>query len=530
MRIFTICSVVVGSFISLFGGEWTEETLKKMTLEEKIGQLIIVPVCPLRDDFRHRADVHEALQKYGIGGIIIKQGTLEQQFKTIQDVQSQSTIPLLVVADAEWGLTMRASDAIRFPKNMTLGALTNPSIIENMGHEVGCQLHALGVHMNLAPVVDVNSNPLNPIIRMRSFGDDPHQVAARAKRFARGLQSAGVLGCAKHFPGHGDTSVDSHRALPFIERTLSQLKNIELIPFQALIDDGIAAVMSGHIVIAALDTLPASLSSICMTTLIQKKMGFRGLIMTDALNMEGLAANYSTEDVAKFALLAGHDLLLYGDHIAPRIDDILEKKVPAACETIKQAVLSGEISEAELDRRVRKILETKEKLGLPLQRGPSSLATGVFHTESAKKLADTLYRQAITIVCDHRSLLPISRHVIVDDQGRDFAARLQKRAMILTENAPCVLVTIPDLRTQEDQQKITTQLKNWTQQGKEIIAIIFGSPYSTFDYRHWAYPYCQLYQWPYWRGKTSDFRRSTESRSNQLSFLSCSLIYRKRYG
>lgn len=470
--------VVLAAAFPLCAGEWAEKTLKNMSLEEKVGQLIIVPACPLRSDDRHRADIEEALSRYRIGGIIIKQGSIEEQFQTIQETQAKAPIPLLVVADAEWGLTMRASDAIRFPRNMTLGALDDPAQIEDMGREVGRQLRALGVHMNLAPVVDVNSNPLNPIIRMRSFGDDPRQVAHRAELFARGLQSAGIIGCAKHFPGHGDTAVDSHRALPFIDRTLLELEKVELPPFQAMIENGIAAVMSAHIVATAIDSLPASLSYLCMTKLLQEKMGFRGLIITDALNMEALAANYSPKDIAVLAFKAGHDLLLYGDHIAPRIDDILEEKLPTACSAIKQAVLSGEIAEEELDRRVRKILEAKERLALPSKSSFLPFVPEVFQNASAKNLAASLYRNAVTLVSNDKALLPLAQTVIVDDEGRGFAARLQNRGISLTDDAHLVIVAVSDLRTQQDQEKAQARLKNWMEQGKEIVAIVFGSPYS----------------------------------------------------
>lgn len=464
--------------LPLFAGEWTEKTLQSMSLDEKIGQLFIVPIAPKRTDARHHADVETALHKYHIGGAIIKQGTVEQQYETIQGLQAKSDWPLMIVYDAEWGLSMRASDAIVFPRNMTLGALKNTSLIEEMGKEVGRQLRELGVHMNLAPVVDVNSNPLNPIIRMRSFGDDPQEVAKRAKLFARGLQSMGVLGCAKHFPGHGDTAVDSHRALPFIERTLQELERVELAPFQTMIEQGIAAVMSGHVVATAIDNLPASLSSLCMTKLLQEKMGFHGLIITDALNMEGLAGNYPAEEIAIKAFKAGHHFLMYGDHIAPRIDEIYERLLPTAYAALKQAILSGEISEEELNLRVRKILETKEKLNLPSQKVGSPFVSEVFQNESAKKLSSTLFRTVLTTVRADKSLLPLFQTVAVVDENRDLSCRLKNRGIVVAEEAPVIVIAIPDLKNPQDQANAQAKLQFYASQGKEIIAFVFGSPYS----------------------------------------------------
>ncbi len=473
-------------FFPCFGGEWAEKTLAKMSLDEKIGQLFIIPVCPLRNDERYESAIEETLMRSGAGGIIIKEGTLEQQFHTIRKMQAKAALPLLVVADAEWGLTMQAYDAIRFPKNRTLGAVSELSLLEDMGREIGRQLSLLGCHMNLAPVVDVNSNPLNPIIRMRSFGEHPDQVIERARWFVRGLQSTGVLGCAKHFPGHGDTSVDSHEALPFIKRTMSALQEVELKPFQAIIQDGIGCVMSAHIVVEAIDTKPASLSSLCMTKLLREQMGFCGLTITDALNMRALSLHYSVEEIARLAFMAGHDLLLYGDHISAHIDDILERQVPAACAELKKSILSGEIAEEELNRRVGNILEAKEKLQLHQSRGPSSFALEEFQCKSAKQLAARLYGQAATIVYDKKGLLPLAKIALDDDGSRDFRSRLERRGIAASLDTSVVLVTMPDLRTDEEQKKAQEQLKSWGTQGKEVVVVLFGSPYAISAIIPWA--------------------------------------------
>ncbi len=478
--------VFLSCALSALAGEWADKTLQQMSLEEKIGQLLIIPVCPLRQDERHKEDILRALETYKVGGIIFKQGTLEQEFTSIQEAQAKATYPLLVVADAEWGLAMRASDALPLPRFMTLGAVQDLSLIEQMGSEIGRQLLALGAHMNLAPVLDVNINPQNPVIRMRSFGDDPVQVGERGVRFMKGLHESGILSCAKHFPGHGNTMTDSHVALPTITNSFAELQNVELIPFRMLIDGGVSAVMSAHIIASALDTGPATLSFQWMTKCLQEQMKFNGLLITDALNMEGLAVNFSAKEIIKRAFAAGHDLFLYGDHIAPRIDDILERLIPQAFISLRDAVLEGEILETEIDRRVQKILNAKEKLGLHVKRGPSSFVLESFNSTAVKKLARTLCREAITLVKlvkgDH---FPVD-NLIVDDQNSGFKERLEKRGVKVITDSSRVLITCGDLRTEAQQKQAEDRFKRWKKEGKEIIAIIFGAPYSIPHISLWA--------------------------------------------
>ncbi len=331
---------------------------------DKIGQLFIVPACPLRGE-DHRQDLEKLIQEQKIGGIILKQGTVQSQLELIAHLQNFSETPLLCVQDGEWGVSMRLSDAIAFPKNLTLGAVQDLSLLFQLGKEIGRQCLLAGAHLNLAPVADVNCNPHNPIIHMRSFGEDPHQVAIRSYLVMAGMQSMGVMACAKHFPGHGDTSVDSHAELPAILHDRKRLESVELFPFRFLIDNGVKAVMSAHLFVEALSEepfLPATFSKKIVTELLQNEYGFNGLVITDALNMKALSKKYSPDQTAIKAFLAGHDLLLYGDHIAPNIDQLLRVDIPQAIAAMRSAVEAGEIPEAWIDERVEKILKCKEEL------------------------------------------------------------------------------------------------------------------------------------------------------------------------
>jgi len=341
---------------SLYGG-WAEKTLSELSIQEKIGQLIIVPACP-----RHESEtLRMTLQRYHIGGILVKQGHPLQQIPFLNTLQSEAKIPLLCTGDAEWGLGMRMEDTLSFPKNGILGL--HPEKIEEVGVWIGKQCHQVGIHLNFAPVVDVNNNPDNPVIGTRSFGADPEAVASCSASMIKGMHKGGVLTCAKHFPGHGDTDVDSHKGLPRIPHSRDHLEKIEFVPFRRAIDSGVDAIMTGHLMLPALDPeFPATLSIPIVTDLLQKEWGFQGLVVTDALNMKALSEHYSTGEIAVKALLAGHDLLLYGAHRYDDVHVILSELIPRVVEALMQ------VPEEVLDPHVLKVLQAKEKLGLHKDR------------------------------------------------------------------------------------------------------------------------------------------------------------------
>ena len=378
--------------IASWASPWAHERLENLSLEEKIGQLFIAPLSPLMGE-KHFADWERLIDEFHIGNAILKQSDPATQIEFLRRLQNRVKIPLLIAADAEWGLGMRMSETISFPRNLTLGAVQDLSLIEEMGKWIGREAKRAGIHLNLAPVVDVNCNPLNPIIHMRSFGSDPIQVASRCRALIRGMRSEGLLTCAKHFPGHGDTSNDSHLSLPVLPFDMQRLRQVELIPFKAAIDEGVDLVMSGHLLIPAIDAYPVPLSSLCIQDLLRKDLGFRGIVITDALNMKALTDHWSVEEIAVKAYCAGHDLLLYGAHLNEDVDELMHDQIPRAFKALRLAFLEGRLDLKDLDERVLRILELKEFYAMAPVPPVSSLID--FEALALKR---TLYREALTLI------------------------------------------------------------------------------------------------------------------------------------
>ena len=334
--------------------KWVDSLLDKMTIDEKIGQLFMVQAYSNKDK-AHTEFIENLIEKYHVGGLIFMQGTPEKQAQLTNKYQSVSKIPLLIGFDGEWGLDMRLKNTYRFPWNMTLGAIRNNELIEAFGKRVGAQCKRLGIHINFAPVVDINTNPDNPIIGNRSFGESRENVTQKALAFVKGMQSEHVLANAKHFPGHGDTSTDSHKQLPELDFDLNRLDSIELYPYKQLFKNNLASVMVAHLNVKALEpdaTIPTSLSPKVINGLLKQVLNFKGLILTDALNMKG-AANYAKPgDVDLAAFLAGNDILL------------IPENVPAAVTKIKTALADSLFTEDRLNYSVTKILKAKYLVGL----------------------------------------------------------------------------------------------------------------------------------------------------------------------
>jgi beta-glucosidase-like glycosyl hydrolase len=350
-------------------GDWAHSTLASLTLRERIGQLFVVATtscfeqqeealaaslfkCPYKMDPAH---IRYLINEYKIGGLIfLYKSTPELQIAATNEYQALSTIPLLIAQDCEWGLSMRLYNTLEFPKNNLLGKISDKALIYKMGKEVARECKALGVHLNCAPVVDVWNNPDNKLLRYRSFGADPELVAHAGCLMMQGLQDEGILACAKHFPGHGDTSIDSHTDIPCIAHTREHLEQIELVPFKQLIDHGVCAVMPAHLAVPALEPeaqRPSSLSYAITTQLLEHELGFTGLKITDGLGMGALTRHYAPGTIEFEAFLAGNDILL------------CPLDVPRAVELIEEAILTNRISMEELDRRVLKILKAKEWAG-----------------------------------------------------------------------------------------------------------------------------------------------------------------------
>ncbi|MDY6800525.1 MAG: glycoside hydrolase family 3 N-terminal domain-containing protein, partial [Bacteroidota bacterium] len=294
-------------------------------------------------------------EKYKIGGLIFFQGGPVRQAKLTNDYQSVADIPLLIAIDGEWGLGMRLDSTINYPRQMMLGAIQNDSLVYQMGYDIGEQLKQLGIHINFAPVVDINNNPNNPVINVRSFGEDRINVSKKSIAYMNGMQDAGIIAVAKHFPGHGDTNIDSHYDLPLISHPRERLDSLELFPFQRMIDAGVKGVMVAHLSVPALDpyiNIPTTLSKLAVTNLLKNEMGFNGLIFTDALNMKGVTQNFKSGDIECLALNAGNDVLLFPED------------VPKAIHKIKRQVKTGNIPVERVEESCRKILEAKFQAGL----------------------------------------------------------------------------------------------------------------------------------------------------------------------
>ncbi len=339
---------------SLSQADWVNTKYDQMTLQQRIGQLFMVSVASEQNQ-KSFTDIKDLIKKQQIGGVIFSKGGPIRQAELCNEFQSLARIPLLVGMDAEWGLAMRLDSTYAFPWNMTLGAIVDNAIVEKVGYRIGMDAKRLGVHINFAPDIDINTNPQNPIIGNRSFGENREVVAQKGIAFMKGMENAGVLSSGKHFPGHGDTNVDSHHALPVIPFSMERLDSLELYPFKKLIKNGLSSIMVAHLEVPAMEIkegLPSSLSEQIISGILKEEMGFEGLVFTDALNMKG-AANFGKEgDVELAAFMAGNDILL------------MPENVEEATEKLIKAYNRGKISEARLALSVKKILMAKYKVGL----------------------------------------------------------------------------------------------------------------------------------------------------------------------
>ena len=312
---------------------WVDSVFATLDIDKKIGQLIMIPAYAGRDA-EHYKTIKNLIDEHKIGGVVFLEGGPVAQAKFTNDLQEMSDIPLLIAMDVEWGLGMKLDSTVSFPMAMSLGALREDSLLQATGNIIGKQLRSLGVNMNFSPVVDINTNPSNPSIGMRSFSDNPEKVYNNAKSFTEGLKEAGILPVIKHFPGHGDTEVDIHLGLPVLKASRQVINARELYPFRKFADENIEAIMAGHLYAPNIlnDGLPVSLSPSFLKNIVRNEWKYEGLIVSDALNIEAIAGNFKKGQAEEFALIAGNDILLYPENI------------PAALRIIKRALRRGEIS------------------------------------------------------------------------------------------------------------------------------------------------------------------------------------------
>lgn len=380
---------------------WIEAQWAKLKTEnQKLGQLFMTAVYPNNGEADEKR-VRLAIDSYHVGGLIPFKGTPTRTAALLNRYQSFADIPLLVAIDGEWGVSMRMDSVEKFPRQLLLGAIQDNSLLYDMGKEFARQCRRLGVHINFAPVVDVNNNPNNPVIYDRSFGESRENVAAKAYQYVRGMQDNNVMACAKHFPGHGDTDADSHHELPVIRHDMRRLDSIELFPFRNLIQHGIQSVMVAHLHIPAIDTtpnLPITLSKNGIQKLLKDSLGFEGLVFTDAMNMQGVAKHWPSGKADALSLAAGTDMLL------------MTQDIPAALREIKVFIKEGKISWEEIERRVRKILRAKYRLGLhSYQPAPLANLTQDLNTMDALLLKERLVANALTLVQDSARYIPIAQ-------------------------------------------------------------------------------------------------------------------------
>ncbi|GAB4252600.1 MAG: glycoside hydrolase family 3 N-terminal domain-containing protein [Vicingaceae bacterium] len=376
---------------------WADSLIKTMTLDEKIGQLFMVAAYSNKDK-NHEKSIEHLINKYHIGGLIFFQGGPVRQANLTNHYQSLSKIPLFIAIDGEWGLAMRLDSTIRYPYQMTLGAIQDNHLIYKMGEQIAEQCKRLGIHINFAPVVDVNVNPKNPIINARSFGEIKEQVAEKGKAYMLGMQHHRVMANAKHFPGHGDTDKDSHKTLPVILHSKQRIDSVELYPFKALINSGLASVMVAHLYIPALVNelnTATTLSKEVVTGLLKDSLGFKGLAFTDALNMKGVSAYYKSGVVDVKALKAGNDVLLFPEDI------------PAAFLEIKKALKNGELTEKEIEDHCLKILRAKEWCGVHNYKNISVDNLYIdLNKPQYEALNKQLFENALTLISNKDNILP----------------------------------------------------------------------------------------------------------------------------
>ena len=477
--------------------KWVDSMFSTMTIDQKIGQLFMVQAYSNLDE-KHSIGIDSLIEKYHIGGLIFMQGTPIKQAELTNRYQSKAKTPLLIGFDGEWGLDMRLKNTYRFPWNMTLGAIRNNKLIEDFGIQLGKHCKRLGIQMNFAPVVDVNTNPENPIIGNRSFGESRENVTEKSISFIKGMQSQKILSSAKHFPGHGDTSTDSHKTLPVLEYEFERLDSIELYPYKELIQNSLTSVMVAHLSVKALEPnsqLPTSLSYNVISNLLKKELKFNGLILTDALNMKGAADYAEPGDIDLAALLAGNDILL------------IPENVPSSILKIKSALENKIITEERINYSVEKILKAKYWAGLNksklveienLQNDLNAIEDELLHR--------SLVENSISLLINENNIFPIQnlekKNIAYvkfgDDDGSSFVNMLKNYTNVdvissenlddlITQLAPYNLVIIgyhkSNLNPWKDYKFLDKDLV-WIQEIarlKKVIIDVFASPYSLLD-------------------------------------------------
>ena len=470
--------------------KYADSLYAKLSMDERIGQLYIVALYTNKDQ-NHISGVRKLVEQEKIGGIILMQDDAEQEIALVNEFQKKSRVPMLFGMDAEWGLYQRIKTAHKFPWAMTLGAIQDNNLVYEMASKIAEDAKKMGIYWNFAPVVDVNTNPKNPIIGNRSFGSDVQNVIAKSLAYAQGLQDNGVLAAIKHFPGHGDTDVDSHLDLPVVKHSLERLNKIELAPFKALMDKKIGGAMIAHLYVPQLEkgkNIPASISYDIVTNLLKNKFRYEGLVITDALNMNAVAKKYPAGELDLRAFKAGNDVLLFS------------QDVPTGKKLIKEAIQKGEVSEKRLEESVKKILKTKYLLGLQNLRPLSSEGiNNDLNNDSHAKISEKLYANALTLLKDEKQLFPLrekevyylpleeaSHEAFLQELSKEIKVKKIsfKEILSIPENAVVIIGLHKDNSTAYKPYRVSWESKRLINQVKsrnKVILNVFGSPYALQD-------------------------------------------------
>lgn len=425
---------------------WVDSVYNQLSFDEKVGQLFMVAAYSNKDE-AHNKSIDRLIEENKIGGLIFFQGGPVRQAKLTNRYQAKSKVPLFIGIDAEWGLSMRLDSTYRYPWNMTLGAVQDMKLIEKTGNQMAKQSKRMGIHFNFAPVVDINTNPKNPIIGNRSFGETKENVTLRALALMKGMQDEGVYATAKHFPGHGDTSTDSHHTLPTVQFDKNRLDDVELYPYKELIKNGLTSVMVAHLNVPSIEpreNYPTSISYNVVTNILKNELQFNGLIFTDALNMKGASNFKKPGDIDLEAFLAGNDILLFAEN------------VPVAIKKFNEAKEDGRLTEERLAYSVKKILAYKYKANL--QNYQPIVLENLYNDLNAVEydaLNYQLYENAVTVIKNETKSIPVAQldkekiaYVkLGNDSSEVFVTKLKSYANvteITSKNLDSVLVELQD--------------------------------------------------------------------------------------
>ncbi|MEN9299295.1 MAG: hypothetical protein RLZZ429_1608 [Bacteroidota bacterium] len=402
--------------------KWVRKQFRKLSKDQRIAQLMIIRAHS-NLGAEHVQEVTELIKKYNVGGLCFFQGGPVRQANLTNFYQKIAKTPLMIAIDGEWGLGMRLDSVINFPRQLMMGAVPDAKLIYQFGLAVGEQCKRMGIHVNYAPDIDINNNPMNPVINDRSFGEDKYKVALFGVQYMKGMQDMGVMACAKHFPGHGDVSVDSHYDLPVINKSRAQLDQLELYPFRELIKAGVGSMMIAHLAIPSIDTtanLPTSLSAKNVTDLLRNELGYQGISFTDALEMQGVAKFFPKGDASVMSLIAGNDMLcLPGD-------------IPGSIKKVREAIKEGKLSWDDINARVKKVLLAKYHLGLHKKQVINTENLAEDLNAKTNEIKKALAANALTLLRkNNENLLPLRGNKVAFvgigiNKANAFATRVQQ--------------------------------------------------------------------------------------------------------